>query len=285
MSEQRGTSPRGIQILREAGALLSGMRFTATLGDAARGEWASVFVAPRRDAGDTLTVHISCRPAWPQTVDWDKLALWVRPAAPTEGEAAAATPDLSWGLLPPLDERGYVAFSGLPAGGYSIGVGERAARGLLAEPPRGRTVARGGEGRRAVRTRGAIRSPRERAPADPGQAEREQLTARVARRLDRAGRSEADFPLSGLRVYPSRHLPLTATVLPGKETMEVAFETDHAELAGRSVRFYFLAADGGETVATGTVAFGPVPNEPDLWEAVWHGPRVAERADFLYELL
>jgi hypothetical protein len=275
---------RGVRVLREAVVLLSEMTFDASMGDAARGAWVSVFIAPRRDDSEMITVDISCRPAWPQSVDWDTLALWVRPARFAGDGAAAAQSDRSFGLLPPLDERGFVSFSGLPAGLYSIGVGERAARRLLVLPSMGSSVTPGSGEQRVARTRGRLapRGMRE----DPVNAGDTELRLRVARRREREGPGgTVEFPLSGLQVYRSVHRRITATVLPGVETMEIAFETDDQDLAGRRLRFCFIYADTGRVASSGDVTFRAVPDAAHLWEAVWLGPLVTETADFVYELL
>lgn len=276
---------RGVRVLREAVVLLSEMTFDATMGDTARGEWVSVFIVPSREDGETITVDISCRPAWPQSVDWDRLALWVRPARFADGGGAAAQSDRSFGLLPPLDERGFVSFSGLPAGLYSIGVGERAARRLLIEPATGRSETRGRGERTAVRTRGAVTGTG-RPRGAPVNAVDTELRERVARRREREGRGgDAEFPLSGLQVYRSLYRRITATVLSGADAMEVSFETDDEELAGRRLRFSFIDTETGKVATSEEVEFQAVPDVVHLWEAVWLGPLVKETADFLYELL
>ena len=258
------TPPRGVVVLREAAALLKGMTFTSAVGDAARGKWVSVTLVPSRSADDTLTVDISCRPSWPQTVSWHKLALWARPLSSNEARDRVAPVGQVLGLLPPLDDRGHVALPGLPSNHYAIRVGERAGQDLLVEPPA-----------QAVAVRGAVRRSTD-------TQEDVELKARlVARRGD-----ERDVVWSAVQVYRSSYERISATILPMSSSIEVAFETDDPTMEGRVVRFSFLDAESGAVNLNGEASFGPVPDTSNLWEAVWLGEGfVRTPSDFVYELL
>jgi hypothetical protein len=69
--------PIGRDVLEEAAALLSRLRFGESGGACARGEHLAIHVSPEREQrGQALTAHVTCHAFCNRTVDWDQLPVW-----------------------------------------------------------------------------------------------------------------------------------------------------------------------------------------------------------------